>query len=119
MNSSNEWLLIEILTGIQKLSCLSLDRTPATEVLEGTARTWFESLTHNRQWDSERDAERVASAFMTLAARSKRWPCPAEFLESLPPAVPLLQIAREKKPASQEVRNAALRRLKTMLEGLQ
>lgn len=79
-----DWLLDEILTGMQKLLCLGLERQPAAEVLPGTAAAWVEALTVKRAWDRERDTPRIRSAFVTLAKQRRSWPLPADFDEALP-----------------------------------
>lgn len=86
MPHDNEWLLLEIATGLQKLSTLSLDRTPAAEILVGTAGTWLEVLTFDRVWDEARDAPRVRAAFITLARTREAWPAPKLLIEALPPS---------------------------------
>src|SRR5690606_36729795 len=78
-----EWLTREITTGFQKLLCLGLDRTPATDLLQGTVGAWLEALTTNRQWDRERDTPRIRKAFVTLAQTRRAWPVPADFIDAL------------------------------------
>lgn len=98
MQHENEWLLVEVATGLQKLSCLSLDRTSAAEMLAGTAQAWLEAITDGRAWDEGRDTERVVAAFRTLARTTRRWPAPAEFLDCLPAFRQDLGIEYERKP---------------------
>ena len=117
MNCNNEWLEIEILTGLQKLSCLSLERTPAAEMLLGTTQAWLDAITDGRAWEERRDASRVASAFRTLARTMRRWPSPAEFLDVLPP-VTQQAIGYEVKPVNVEDALANIARLKAMLDGV-
>lgn len=102
-------------TGLQKLSCLSLDRTPAAEVLSGTAQAWVEAITDGRAWDRSRDAERVATAFRTLARTSRRWPSPADFLDALPDVPAPLAIAYERKPASDAAKRACEQAVRSLL----
>lgn len=78
------WLLSEIATGLQKLYLLSLDRTPAAELLAGTAHAWLEAIGEGREWVQERDESRVRAAFRTLASTCDRWPTPRQFLAALP-----------------------------------
>lgn len=102
MQSENEWLMLEIMEGLQKLVCLSLDRTPATEILPGTAQAWHEALTDRRSWDESTDKHRVKTAFRTLIRTCRRWPSPAEMLDSLPPIPRAPSISYERKQASPE-----------------
>ena len=97
-----EWLLDEVLNGLQKLFCLSLDRTPAAEMLPGTAQAWLEAIADGKAWERGRDADRIAAGFRTLARIARRWPAPAEFLEVVPPAADLPAIGYESKPVTPE-----------------
>lgn len=89
-----EWLTREITTGFQKLLCLGLDRTPATDLLQGTVGAWLEALTTNRHWEQERDTPRIRQAFVTLAQTRRTWPAPADFTEALPRFEPLRALPR-------------------------
>ena len=82
----NDWLFDEVLTGMQKLMALSLDRTPAAELITATAKVWHEALHIGRVWDRERDAKRIRESFTRLALNSKRWPAVEELITSLPSA---------------------------------
>jgi hypothetical protein len=103
----------EVLTGLQKLCPLSLDGTPAAEVLPGTALSWHEAITTGRDWDKVRDAPRIRAAFITLANTRERWPAPKHFLDALP-RVEQRAVGYEIKPltpAEAERRVAELRRM--------
>ena len=113
-----EWLLDEVLNGLQKIFCLSLDRTPAAEMLPGTAQAWLEAITDGKAWDRGRDADRIAAGFRTLARIARRWPAPAEFLEVVPPAADLPAIGYESKPVTPEQAAANIAKLKAMLGGV-
>lgn len=69
--------------------CLSLERQPAHDLIAGTAMAWMEALTDGRQWDADRDANRIRRAFVTLARTRRTWPAPADFLDALPRLEPL------------------------------
>lgn len=69
---------------MQKLLPLSLESTPAAEVMAGTALAWHEVFVHGRNFEASRDRPRFREAFRTLAARQRRWPAPVDFLEALP-----------------------------------
>lgn len=73
-----------VLTGLQKLLTLSLDRSPAADVVRGMAMTWVEALTAGKCWFETRDRPRFEAAFRTLALQARRWPAPAELLDCLP-----------------------------------
>lgn len=63
---------------------MSLERTPAAEILPGTVEAWTEVLTDRREWDQERDTPRIREAFRTLARHRRTWPVPVDFTEALP-----------------------------------
>ena len=115
MAHDNEWLLVEVATGLQKLSCLSLDRTPAAEMLTGTAQAWMEAITDGRTWDARRDTPRVRAAFRTLGRTVRRWPAPAEFLDALP-RVEQTAIGYEVKPVPPDEAAKILARLRAQVE---
>jgi hypothetical protein len=54
-----DWLAHELLTGFQKLLCLGLDRTPATDLIDGTVMAWHEAITTGRTFDQRRDTNRI------------------------------------------------------------
>ncbi len=77
-----DWLATELLLGLQKLLCLGLDRTPATDLFEGTVMTWHEVITNGLEWKEQRDVPRIRAAFTTLAATRESWPQPKHFLDA-------------------------------------
>lgn len=79
-----DWLTREITTGFQKLLCLSLDRTPATDLIQGTVAAWVEAITTGRLWDETRDGPRIREAFSILIRTRRTWPSPADFFDALP-----------------------------------
>lgn len=85
---------------MQKLACLSLDRTPAAEVLAGTAGAWLEALTEGLEWDERADADRMRRAFVKLARVSRRWPSVPDFMDAMPPREPVKALAKEHRPAT-------------------
>lgn len=70
--------------GLQKLLSLSLDRTPAAELLPITVGTWVEAITRGRKFDRGLDTPRFRAAFVTLADSRKAWPLPRDFIDALP-----------------------------------
>ena len=69
---------------MSKLMCLSLDRTPAADMIEGTLAAWVEAVGTGRDWDEARDTPRIRRAFLTLAQTARRWPSVPEFVDALP-----------------------------------
>lgn len=79
------WINREISTGLQCLVMLSLDRSPALDVIsKGTLPTWVGAITQGRRFDEERDVPRFRAAFRTLAMTCTQWPTPRQFLDALP-----------------------------------
>lgn len=64
---------------------MGLDRTPASDLIAGTAAMWVDALTNGRVWEQEPDAPRFRRAFVKLSQTRRQWPAPADFLEALPP----------------------------------
>lgn len=79
-----DWFHDEILDGLTKLMSLSLDRTPAFDMIQMTAATWVEATTMRRVWDRDRDTTRIRAAFRTLALTREAWPMPRHFIDVLP-----------------------------------
>ncbi|WP_460821524.1 hypothetical protein [Lysobacter olei] len=68
---------------------MSLERTPAADMIAGTAMFWTEVLTSDRVWDQHRDTPRFRKAFITLGRMRTTWPVPQHFIEALPKVEPL------------------------------
>ena len=62
---------------MQRLLCLGLDGTPASELFAGTVKVWCDSL-------GKFSPERLAIAFDRAEATATRWPSPAQIAELLP-----------------------------------
>lgn len=111
---SQDWLLTELETGLQKLLCLNLDRQPASEVLLGTADAWFEAITFGRAWDQSQDSPRIRQAFVILAGTREAWPAPKHLLDAMP-VLGAAMLRYEVKPASKAAVQAAAVEVATML----
>lgn len=94
------------MTGFQKLLCLGLERTPATDLIEGTVLTWREVVCQGRSFEERLDASRFHRAFVTLAATRTSWPAPIDFLTALPER-DQLQLVRQSTKADPERAAAA------------
>lgn len=109
-----DWLTRELMTGLQKLLCLGLDRTPATDLFDGTVLAWHEAITTGRDWDHARDAGRIRAAFVTLAQTRETWPQPRHFLDALP-RVEQKALSYEVKPLSREEADKRLAEIRAVL----
>lgn len=109
-----DWVAREVITGIQKLSCLGLDREPASELAEGVVAAWVEALTTNKVWDEQLDAPRFRKAFTILAQTSTVWPNPKTFLEALPPREQLA-LTKQHIPADPARAEAAINEIAKLL----
>ena len=109
------WIHDEILDGLSKLLCLSLERSPAADMIAGTAAAWVEAITFGSHWDEARDRPRFREAFITLANTREQWPAPKHFIEAMPAAPAPLALVREHKPANPEVARKAVEQITAML----
>lgn len=116
MTHEPKWLLIELGKGLQKLATLSLDRTPAAELLTATARVWHEAITDGRAFDEQRDAPRIRQSFRTLANTREQWPAPKHLIEALP-KIEQGAIGYEVKPVSREEADRRMAEIRATLSG--
>ncbi len=110
----DQWIHDEILDGLSKLLCLSLERTPASDMIAGTAMAWCEALTDSRCWDERLDAPRFRKAFVKRAQIRRVWPAPADFMDALPTREQLA-ITKQPIPASPARVNAAVAEVANLL----
>lgn len=110
----DNWIHNAILDGLSRLLCLGLDRTPAADMIAGTAAAWVEAVTAGRTFDEARDRPRFRAAFVSLAQTRESWPAPKHFLDALP-RVEQAALGYEVKPASPEQAAAAMARINAML----
>lgn len=73
----------EIRRGLSKLVCLSLDHTPAMDMLEGTVSAWCSAITYRKVW-TQADMPRFVEAFGYLLQNCSHWPSPQDFLQAMP-----------------------------------
>lgn len=93
-----DWFQNEMIDGLTKLMSLSLDRTPASDVLQITAATWIDAATWERAWERERDTARIRGAFATLSRTCDHWPSPKQFLAALPDSTQLRLAGAGERP---------------------
>lgn len=103
--------------GLQRLACLSLDRTPAAEMLPGTALAWIDAITDGRAWDRDRDQPRVKRAFVVLSKTMRRWPAPVEFLDAMPRPEQQAALTKQHIPADPAKAEAAIAEIRRALSG--
>lgn len=116
MQQADEWMVVEVGRGLQKLMCLSLPGTPAHDLIAGTVLAWVDALGYGRVWDQERDAPRIRDGFRALCALSIEWPNPHRLLDAMPAAKPQGRIAAptdvpawgDTSPEAQEARRRRL-----------
>ena len=100
------------MTGFQKLYCLGLERTPAAEILPGTASVWVETLSDRFDWNRDRDTARIRRAFVVLAGTRRNWPLPQDFMDAMP--APAEQGRIERKADIPETPAARMQRLQDL-----
>lgn len=89
------WFRAAILTGLQTLVALSLDRTPPADGFEATAEVWIATLWPTRIWVEEIHKPRIAEAFRRLCKERETWPPPSAFLIALPSWNPTLKALKK------------------------
>lgn len=99
---------------MQRLLLLSLDRTPASELLPGTVEAWIDALWPGRAW-YETDAARITETFRRLTTTMRQWPLPADFLATLPARPPSNLAQLPSRVFTEEERQANIARLKDMM----
>lgn len=108
------WVNRAIAAGLQRLTVLSLDGTPARDVISMTAAVWGQCIGSGRLLDEQRDAPRFEAAFETLCRTCRRWPAPADFIQALPPCPP-----DRPAPGPPRVENpAAKARIEAIIKGI-
>lgn len=78
------WIEHAVGRGLFRLAILSLDGTPARDVIAGTAEVWVRCITRGKSWSETHDAPRFEEAFDVLCSTCRHWPAPADFLQALP-----------------------------------
>lgn len=102
-----------MLRGLRDLAALSLDHTPAAEVMPTTAAVWCEAIAHGRDLD-ESDAPRIDAAFRRIKATALRWPAPAELIAAIPARRPPDLAALPRRAETDDDRQRNLDRLRDM-----
>lgn len=111
------WFLTSIARGLQRLLVLSLDRTPAAELLGSCVESWGDALWPGRAWH-ESDAQRIEAAFRHLAATRRQWPAPADLLIALPKRVASVAKALPRRVVTEEDHQCAMRHVRDLMEQL-
>ena len=112
-----EWFSTSIREGLARTYTLSLDGSPAAEMVGATTATWIDDLWHDRRYawaDAQIDATRIANAFRTIRHTARRWPNLDDFHRALPP--PPEAPALKHQPCSPEQAAANLKRLHEMVD---
>ena len=90
-----DWFRKAIVTGLETLYALGLDRNPAHEVIPATAEVWINTLWPTRVWIEEIHRPRIAEAFRKLCKERETWPPPSAFLVALPAWNPTLKALKK------------------------
>ncbi len=85
--AGNDWLRLEIATGLQALVAQNLKFSPAGDMITMNADVWF--LTLRKVCIIEQiDAPRIRAGFERLFPQIKEWPAPAQLIELMPRRLP-------------------------------
>lgn len=104
--------------GVQRLLSLSLERTPASELLQFTAAAWADALWCGRVWYAEYDSERITEGFRVLSATRRIWPAPADLLAAIPDRDSGGVLALPKRVETEESRAMAMRTIADVMDRL-
>lgn len=110
------WFSTSIREGLARTYTLSLDGSPAAEMVGATTATWIDDLWHDRRYawaDEGVDPARIAAAFRTIRQTARRWPGLDEFHRALPP--PPERAALKHQPCTPEQAAANLKRLNALV----
>ena len=111
------WFENCIVDGLSAMFSLSLQGTPAMEVLPITAKTWAQVLWQQPiGWERDADVWRLQDAFMRLMGRVDRFPAPKTLMDVLPERKVLVKIGAPKM--SDEERHANLLKMNELLRGM-
>ncbi|MGL6182606.1 MAG: hypothetical protein ACRC2G_10565 [Aestuariivirga sp.] len=102
---------------MQKLACLSLDRTPSMELIEGTVMVWAEALYPSRDWSEDRDRPRIREAFRRIAENRRAWPAPIDLRDAMPPPPARRAIPHKISEEQAEKNRQHIARLLSSLKG--
>jgi len=76
-----------------------------------TVQTWIDDLWVTRDWNEQRDAPRLATAFRLLRGSCERWPTQKLFNETLPKREPLLALGHSPTDEEREFGRQKVREL--------
>jgi hypothetical protein len=112
------WLKREIVEGLQALLALRLDGAPAADMVVLTANIWEKAFEQRlgRNAVEEIDAPRIQEGFRFLFPRLRKWPAPADVLESMPPRPPRKALPEPEPTKAQH--KESVKRVKTMVDEL-
>jgi hypothetical protein len=113
----DDWLRVEIITGLQKLLALRLQGTPPEDAIVGTAEVWLEGISCSRiQWNEQLDRARVQQSFAILFSSCEYWPSPKLFMAHLGSRV--LPKALPDPPLTAEEQQQVKNKLRDIIEQL-
>lgn len=100
------WLEVRVIEGLQTLLTLRLRNAPPADTIEAVVEVWLAVfMSRNVQWQEERDAPRIHSAFLTIAGTLDFWPAPVQVFQAMPhPPEPLKLAAPRPGPISPEIK---------------
>lgn len=110
------WLEVRVIEGLQTLLTLRLRNAPPADTIEAVVEVWLAVfMSRNVQWQEERDAPRIHSAFLTIAGTVDFWPAPVQVFQAMPhPPEPLKLAAPRPGPISPEIKAKLAELVKSM-----
>ena len=88
------WLEVRVIEGLQTLLTLRLRNAPPADTIDAVVEVWLAVfMSRNVAWLEERDAQRIQSAFLTIAGTVDFWPAPVQVFDAMPRPPELMKLA--------------------------
>lgn len=100
------WLEVRVIEGLQTLLTLRLRNAPPADTIDAVVEVWLAVfMSRNVAWLEDRDAQRIQSAFLTIAGTVDFWPAPVQVFDVMPrPPEPMKLAAPRPGPMPPEIK---------------
>lgn len=95
-----------MIEGLQTLLTLRLRNAPPADTIDAVVEVWLAVfMSRNVAWSEDRDAQRIQSAFLTIAGTVDFWPAPVQVFHAMPrPPEPMKLAAPRPGPMPPEIK---------------
>lgn len=113
------WLEVRVIEGLQTLLTLRLRNAPPADTIDAVVEVWLAVfMSRNVAWLEDRDAQRIQSAFLTIAGTVDFWPAPVQVFDVMPrPPEPMKLAAPRPGPMPPEIKAQLDALIKGMVGG--